>query len=891
MSSAPARYCCRDEERRAAVAADGNLNGIDFLEVVDQEVLAAGAPESLRQRLLLVVLLRPVPAGFGAVGPDSQPVRLQGGVRRRVGVRWSAALNALPAPVPDVVLAEELDFLQNDLVPPAPAGRVLVVATDSTGDHSPYTLRLVGAADDLPPVGFDGRLSEVCFSFKVECPSPLDCQEEDACPAPTADSDLPEDYLAKDYPSFRRLMLDRLRTLAPEWDERNPADLGVTLVEALAYTADHLSYYQDAAAATEAYLGTARQRISVRRHARLVDYFLDEGANARVWVHVRAAQALALPASTRLLPAAAEGEPAEVQGAVLDSGALLPSVLEATIDAAPAVFETLHAASFEPGHNELLFYSWSDRECCLPAGSTRATLVGARRAAGAVPPYEPVDPALEVGDFLLFEEVLGPHTGAAADADPGHRHVVRLTEVAESVDPLNGQPVLEITWNAEDALPFPLCVSAFTDAEHGARYVEDVSVARGNLVLADHGLTVEAEKVGSGKREEIGPVPSAVDDPAVVHDWPFRPRLDQGPLTHAVPLPDGFPDGETGASAGRGISATRLFSPGQPAEPVLALIEKDSGDPWTPRRDLLGAGRFDRAVVAEIEDPEGGVGVGGGRARLRFGDGEHGQRPRRGQVFQVDYRVGLGTLGNLGAEALARVVTNQPGIAAVRNPLPATGGRAPERKLEARRKAPYAFRVQQRAVTADDYARMAERHPDVARAAATFRWTGSWYTVFVTADRVGGQPVDADFRDQLRAHLEPFRLVGHDLEVDAPRFVPLLLRLFVCLRPGYQRSDVTRELRRVLGRSRLADGRRGFFHPDRWTFGQDVHLSPILAAAAAVNGVASVEPRVFRRLDRRADQELELGVLPVSRLEIARLDHDPNFQEYGRLELNFGGER
>ncbi len=879
MSSAPDRYCCRDEERRAAVAADGNLNGIDFLEVVDQEVLAAGAPESLRQRLLLVVLLRPVPAGFGAVGPDAQPVRLQGGVRRRVGIRWTAALNALPAAVPDVVLAEELDFLQNDLVPPAPAGRVLVVATDSTGDHSPYTLRLVGAADDLPLAGFDGRLSEVCFSFKVECPSPLDCYDDDGCPPPTFDSDLAEDYLAKDYPSFRRLMLDRLRTLAPEWNERNPADFGVTLVEALAYAADHLSYYQDAAAATEAYLGTARQRISVRRHARLVDYFLDEGANARAWVHVRADQVVALPASTQLLPAAADGEPTEVQGAVLDSGALLPSVLEATIEAAPAVFETLHAATFDPGHNELLFYSWSDRECCLPAGSTRATLVGARRPEGAVPPYEPVAPSLAAGDFLLFEEVLGAHTGAAADADPGHRHVVRLIEVTPGVDPLNGQPVLEITWHAEDALPFPLCVSAFTDAEHGARYVEDVSVARGNLVLSDHGRSVEDEVVG--------PVPSAADAPAVLHDWPFRPRLEHGPLTHAAPIPDGFPH----AGAGAGVSAAQLFSSHPQAEPLLALVEEGSGDPWTSRRDLLAAGRFDRAVVAEIEDPEGGVEVGGGRARLRFGDGEHGQRPRRGLAWRASYRVGQGPQGNLGAEALVRVATNQPGIAAVRNPLPATGGRAPERKLEARRKAPYAFRVQQRAVTADDYARMAERHPDVARAASTFRWTGSWYTVFVSVDRHGGRSVDADFRDQLRAHLEPFRLVGHDLEVDAPRFVPLLLRLFVCLRSGYQRSDVARELHRVLGRSRFADGRRGFFHPDRWTFGQDVHLSPILAAAAAVDGVASVEPRAFRRLDRRADQELELGVLPVSRLEIARLDHDPNFQEYGRLELSFGGSR
>ena len=57
----------------------------------------------------------------------------------------------------------------------------------------------------------------------------------------------------------------------PGWTERHAADLGVALVEILAYVADHLSYRQDAVA-TEAYLGTARSRISLRRHARLVDY-------------------------------------------------------------------------------------------------------------------------------------------------------------------------------------------------------------------------------------------------------------------------------------------------------------------------------------------------------------------------------------------------------------------------------------------------------------------------------------------------------------------------------------------------------------------------------------------------------------------------------------------
>ena len=88
----------------------------------------------------------------------------------------------------------------------------------------------------------------------------------------------------------------------PDWTERHVPDLGIALVELLAYTGDYLSYYQDAVA-TEAYLDTARQRISVRRHARLVDYYLHEGCNARAWVCIETDSDFALdPADVRSSP-------------------------------------------------------------------------------------------------------------------------------------------------------------------------------------------------------------------------------------------------------------------------------------------------------------------------------------------------------------------------------------------------------------------------------------------------------------------------------------------------------------------------------------------------------------------------------------------------------------
>ena len=230
------------------------------------------------------------------------------------------------------------------------------------------------------------------------------------------------DYLAKDYASFRRVMLDRMSALVPQWKERSPADLGVMLVEALAYTADQLSYQQDAVA-TEAYLGTARRRVSVRRHARLMDYYMSEGCNARTWVQIQVSADVA-----RLNPA----NPVVPAGTKLTTSiSRQPTTIpdDAKIYAAAAtIFETMEPVRFlYAAHNEMSFYTWSDERCCLPKDSVSATL-----------DYDGPDGPIRLmaGDMIIFEETSGPVTGIPDDRNPAHRHAVRLTRVlpeAESI--------------------------------------------------------------------------------------------------------------------------------------------------------------------------------------------------------------------------------------------------------------------------------------------------------------------------------------------------------------------------------------------------------------------------------------------------------------------------
>jgi predicted phage baseplate assembly protein len=341
-----------------------------------------------------------------------------------------------------------------------------------------------------------------------------------------------------------------------------------------------------------------------------------------------------------------------------------------------------------------------------------------------------------------------------------------------------------------------------------------------------------------------------------------------------------MPNGDRWSAA-----ALRALEPRDALPRVLKLkSENKSGtaDPWTVQRDLLDSAASDTHYTVEVQDD--------GRARLRFGDDAHGRRPDEGMKFKVTYRVGNGVIGNVGADAIAHLVSDLPlEIEAIANPLPAFGGVDPEDIEAARRDAPHAFRTQKRAVTASDYARAAERKIGVQHAAATFRWTGSWHTVFVTADRMDGAPVDAEFEDDLRRHLEPFRIAGYDLEVDAPRFVPLEVSLHVCVKPEYVRSQVLQAVRAALSNRRLPDGRLGVFHPDNFTFGQSVYSSRVLAAAQSVEGVESVRLEKFQCLLDPDPTTLENGVIPIGRLGIAQLENNPNYRERGRLTLSAGG--
>jgi predicted phage baseplate assembly protein len=332
-------------------------------------------------------------------------------------------------------------------------------------------------------------------------------------------------------------------------------------------------------------------------------------------------------------------------------------------------------------------------------------------------------------------------------------------------------------------------------------------------------------------------------------------------------------------SGGSDVSAQSLMNTDpRTALPAITLTGIFDGNPtvWNPLQNLLESAESDPVFVVEVEAD--------GTALLRFGDDTNGKLPDSGTSFTANYRIGNGTAGNVGADSLVQL-TPVPGVQKCRNPLPAMGGTDPETNDQIRRRAPQAFLTQERAVTMADYAAITEANPQVDRAAASLRWTGSWYTVFVAVEPQGAGNLSSNLQKSLQHSVGAYRLAGQDLEFDSPQYVSLEIELSVCVDPNYFKSDVQAALLQVLSSQALPNGQTGLFYPDNFTFGQTVYLSPVYAAARSVAGVVSVTAVKFQPQGVNTAQYLDAGEIPLGALQVARLDNDPDFPNHGQLTL------
>jgi hypothetical protein len=741
---------------------------------------------------------------------------------------------------------------------------VLEIQTSEPGDFSIYQLTLIDEHR------IDRFFNAVPFSFKQGCPSVLDCKAPGPDCPPEGVVDFPVDYLARDFISIRNALLDFASQRYPRWTEKIVADAGVMTAEILAALGDEFSYVQDRYA-REAYLETASQRRSLRHLTQLVDYNIHDGLSAGTFLDLTVKNTVGpfggkfLDAASRVWAPAPDGDPIPFE---LGHGMRDTSKFWAQAD-----------------WNSMTVHVPDEAHPCLEVGTRELFLRGTFPTTQQVPPSEDAS-KFWIGKWMLLK------SDPKDPSLPARRHLVRLVAIEQTTDPLfkeNNLPleVTRIQWEEAQELPFEICLHDL--------------VVRGNLVFATAGATI-TEFFSTGPNAAIpkakAPLYRAIERQGLLNEVTCERKVR---FLYSLKQTEGSGLGWLGAL--------------REAKPEIELQEVSPGPVpkfWDWKPTLLDSEGFQdhfaledgtwRRIASFQRIGETIVHVdyaGASGFTIRFGDDEFGRIPADGTVFQVRYRTGPGAAGNLPADTIINLTnpkdSTQADLAdlldAVTNPLPVTSGVDPEDAEVIKQIAPEAFRaITFRAVRPEDYEETAERLPWVQRAGARFRWTGSWLTVFVTADPLGSFQLSPEHRKELANLMDAVRQAGREVFVRDPRYVNIDLEIHICIEPSAYGGQVKATVIEVLLGRKTLKPVKGFFDPDNFTFGTPLRRSALEAAIQEVPGVRGVEEMRIRARgvsDWRPFDELTFEVHDD---QVIRLQNDPRFAERGSLRIVTRGE-
>lgn len=751
----------------------------------------------------------------------------------------------------------------------------LRLTVEPVGDYSTYTIEVVWNASLIDPF-----FSSIGFKFRPGCFT-NDCAP--ALPGRPPAPNVTIDYLAKDYDSFRHTLMVAMAERVPGWSSTSEADHDQVLIDLLAAAADEMSDYQDRVMA-EAYLATTRTRVSLARHARLVDYHLHEGNQASTWVAVD-------------IVAGQAPFTFDTQELVVWTGANPPETDAIFFVSRQRRLDPPKRQRLDPLLNRLRLHTWRNAQPALAAGSTSADIA----PSGGLVTQADADALRDLvrngwWREMLIAEVLNPLTGGVAGRRRSKRQLLRLLPgddltrgAAESIfDPVTSTWIVRVHWHPEDALRFDYSFTTFCPGPPPTT-VENVSVFYGNLVMVHEGRPMEAHfhEPGALLPTETATVKhrhfTRLNRFGNGRDWVLAVLPDEGPLAYLPPRAGAV----TGEEPARSTMWLQVEPPGAARETwteVESLVHSDDST-----KD--GAN-----FMVETDERQ--------RSVLRFGNGTNGRLLSAGARAHAEYQIGGGHAGNIGADQLVNVgrLTGSlfGAVVAATNPFDVTDGRDPESAERIRRNAPEAFRARQlRAVTLADYVTRAEEVSGVSRAVARYAWTGSWRTVRIAIDPSGftalGDALSDALWDELHpriaTHLEAVRLIGEDIELRPPRYVPLEIHVVVCAGEAYWREDVRFVLEQEFSDEWTSDGRRGFFHPDEFTFGQDLHRSAIEGRIHRVAGVEHVVSITMKRFSAPQPGVPGAEVLELDFDEVVLLANDPDHLERGLIRFEVQGGR
>jgi hypothetical protein len=280
-----------------------------------------------------------------------------------------------------------------------------------------------------------------------------------------------------------------------------------------------------------------------------------------------------------------------------------------------------------------------------------------------------------------------------------------------------------------------------------------------------------------------------------------------------------------------------------------------NGVAWTEAPSLYGEDPSDQ-VFATLNQSDG-------TADVLFGDGVEGALLPTGQNnILANYRVGLGSSGNVGANTLVTLMDRPLGVSGVTNPSAVTGGQDAQSVDDIRANAPLTVLTLGRAVSLADYQSYATSFAGIAKAYALWIPSGPGKGVFLTVAAAGGAPLPpgspalANLVTSLQNYGNPL------IPISAQSFLETLFGLSADLKydPAYDQPTVQAQVLQALSQTYSFAQR---------TFGQGVSVDEIATVIQAVPGVVAVNVKEIHTVATSAGGDLG-GSVPVVTLNQIR---------------------
>lgn len=660
-----------------------------------------------------------------------------------------------------------------------------------------------------------------------------------------------------DYSSLVDELVARIPAHTPEWTNPRPGDPGRTLLELFAWLGDAVLY--------RANLIPERQRLAFLR---LLGEPVRPAIAARGLVTVSLDEDDASDAVDLAPLASVEGPtPFETRGELT----VLPMTAEAYVKSPLSDRKKKELASVIRGL-ESLYGLAGDAEpyTTTPVFSDGASSTG----------FDPLKPSATI-DRSLWLALLAP----SAEVVPAVRETLRGTGAGRrqllnvGVSPALTLP--DSLAEVPDRLKIPHVWEIST--EDAGEYLELDTIVDSSAGLSRQGvlrLAVPGGRPGAPPndvRDEIqagvGDRPPRLDDPDRDERLVAWLRLVPGAAVTSLPLSwvgvNAVEIDQRQTVSGRvvgtssGAAGQEMALPGTSVETqTLKLQVEESGRgyaEWRATEDLATAGRDD--AVYSLDSEAGTV---------RFGDGVRGRIPGPGARVRVALmRSGGGAAGNLAAGSLKEISAKDPAGGrivrklVVSQPLATSGGVDAENLAAAEQRIPALLKNRDRAVTAEDFRRLAADTPGVQlgrvevlpRFKPQQRRSGVPGVVsvmiwpFAPLQPSPNPRPDRPIIERVHAWLDERRPLATELYVIGCEYVPLGLSAAVQVRDGFDVNQVLYGVREAL-RQFLWPLAPGGPTGGGWTLGRDVGDRELEVQAARVPGVEEVAGvRLFEQRD------------------------------------------